>query len=231
MLGLPDGVTALLFDLDGVLTDTASVHQRAWKEMFDDYLRERDGEGFKEFTPRDYELYVDGKPRYAGIASFLESRGIEPEEELVQELGDRKNTAVQRKIREEGVKVFEGSRRYLEAARDAGLRRAVVSSSANTQEVLEVTGLAPLIEARVDGVVAKERGLPGKPKPDTFIEGARLLDAEPSQAAVFEDALSGVEAGRAGDFAAVIGVDRVGQADALREHGADRVVEDLDELL
>ena len=231
MLGLPDGVTTLLFDLDGVLTDTASVHQRAWKEMFDEYLRERDGDGFKEFTPRDYERYVDGKPRYDGVASFLESRGIDPEKDLVRTLGDRKNDAVQKKIREEGVKVYEGSRRYLEAARDAGLRRAVVSSSANAAEVLDVTGLAPLIDARVDGVVAKERGLPGKPKPDTFVEGARMLGAEPAQAAVFEDALSGVEAGRAGDFGVVIGVDRVGQADALREHGADRVVQDLDELL
>ena len=231
MLGLPDGVTALLFDLDGVLTDTASVHQKAWKEMFDDYLRERDGDAFEEFTSSDYERYVDGKPRYDGVRSFLESRGIETEEELVTELGDRKNDAVQQKIRNEGVKVYEGSRRYLEAARDAGLRRAVVSSSANAEEVLEVTGLAPLIEERVDGVVAKERGLPGKPKPDTFVEGARLLGAQPAQAAVFEDALAGVEAGRAGDFGAVIGVDRVGQADALAERGATRVVQDLDELL
>ncbi len=231
MLGLPDGVTVLLFDLDGVLTDTASVHQTAWKEMFDTFLRERDGEGFLEFTSRDYERYVDGKPRYDGVRSFLEARDIEPEEELVTKLGDRKNEAVQRKIREDGVKVFEGSRRYLEAARDAGLRRAVVSSSANTKEVLEVTGLAPLIEERVDGVVAKERGLPGKPKPDTFLECARMLGAEPAQAAVFEDALAGVEAGRAGGFGAVIGVDRVGQAEALAERGATRVVQDLDELL
>jgi beta-phosphoglucomutase family hydrolase len=231
MLGLPDGVTALLFDLDGVLTDTASVHQKCWKEMFDDFLRERDGDGFQEFTDRDYERYVDGKPRYDGVRSFLESRDIEPEDGLVKELGDRKNDAVQRTIREDGVKVYEGSRRYLEAARDAGLRRAVVSSSANAREVLEVTGLAPLIEERVDGVVAKERGLPGKPKPDTFVEGARMLGAEPAQAAVFEDALAGVEAGRAGSFGAVIGVDRVGQADALAEHGATRVVQDLDELL
>ena len=231
MLGLPDGVTALLFDLDGVLTDTASVHQRCWKEMFDDFLRERDGDGFQEFSPRDYERYVDGKPRYDGVRSFLESRGIEPEEELVKTLGDRKNDAVQRAIREDGVKVYEGSRRYLEAARDAGLRRAVVSSSANAEEVLEVTGLAPLIEARVDGVVAKERGLPGKPKPDTFVEGAKMLGATPAQAAVFEDALAGVQAGRDGDFGAVIGIDRVGQAGALAEHGATRVVQDLDELL
>ena len=231
MLGLPDGVTALLFDLDGVLTDTASVHQKCWKDMFDDFLRERDGDGFQEFSPRDYERYVDGKPRYDGVRSFLESRGIEPEEDLVKTLGDRKNDAVQRAIREDGVKVYEGSRRYLEAARDAGLRRAVVSSSANAEEVLEVTGLAPLIEARVDGVVAKERGLPGKPKPDTFVEGAKMLGATPAQAAVFEDALAGVQAGRDGDFGAVIGIDRVGQAGALAEHGATRVVPDLDELL
>jgi beta-phosphoglucomutase family hydrolase len=224
-------VTALLFDLDGVLTDTASVHQKAWKEMFDDFLRERDGDSFEEFTSEDYERYVDGKPRYDGVRSFLESRDIEPEKELVTTLGDRKNDMVQRTIREDGVKVFEGSRRYLEAARDAGLRRAVVSSSANTEEVLKVTGLAPLIEERVDGVVAKEQGLPGKPKPDTFLEGARLLGVEPAQAAVFEDALAGVEAGKAGEFGAVIGVDRVGQADALAERGATRVVQDLDELL
>ena len=231
MLGLPDGVTALLFDLDGVLTQTAKVHQEAWKEMFDDYLRERDGDDFEDFSPRDYERYVDGMPRYDGVRTFLQSRGIEHDEGLVRMLGDRKNDAVQRKIREDGVEVYEGSRRYLEAARDAGLGRAVVSSSANAEEVLDVTGLAPLIDARVDGVVATERGLSGKPQPDTFLEGARLLGAEPAQAAVFEDALAGVQAGRAGNFGAVIGVDRVGQAEALREHGADRVVQDLDELL
>ena len=228
MLGLPDGVTALLFDLDGVLTQTAKVHEAAWKEMFDDFLRER---GDPEFTASDYQRYVDGKPRYDGVRSFLEARGIEHDEALVRTLGDRKNDAVQRKIRDDGVEVYEGSRRYLEAAKEAGLARAVVSSSANAEEVLEVTGLAPLVDARVDGVVATERGLPGKPEPHTFIEGARMLGAEPAQAAVFEDALAGVQAGRAGDFGAVIGVDRVGQADALREHGADRVVQDLDELL
>jgi beta-phosphoglucomutase family hydrolase len=231
MLGLPDGVKALLFDLDGVLTQTAKVHQAAWKEMFDAYLRESQGEGFEPFSKADYERFVDGMPRYDGVRRFLESRGIEHDDALVTELGDRKNDAVQKKIREDGVDVYEGSRRYLEAARDAGLRRAVVSSSANTEEVLSVTGLAPLIEARVDGVVAKEQGLPGKPKPDTFVEGARLLGATPEEAAVFEDALAGVEAGRAGDFGIVVGVDRVGQAEALKEHGADVVVQDLDELL
>jgi beta-phosphoglucomutase family hydrolase len=231
MLGLPDGITALLFDLDGVLTQTAKVHAAAWKEMFDDFLRERDGADFAEFSSKDYDRYVDGKPRYDGVRSFLESRDIEPEADLVQRLGDRKNELVLGKIRDEGVEIYEGSRRYLEAARDAGLGRAVVSSSANAADVLETTGLAPLIDVRVDGIVARERGLPGKPKPDTFLEGARMLGAEPAQAAVFEDALAGVEAGRAGDFGIVIGVDRVGQADALREHGADRVVQDLDELL
>jgi beta-phosphoglucomutase family hydrolase len=231
MLGLPDGVKALLFDLDGVLTQTAKVHQAAWKEMFDGYLRESQGEGFEPFSTADYERYVDGMPRYDGVRRFLESRGIEHDDALVTELGDRKNDAVQKKIREDGVDVYEGSRRYLEAARDAGLRRAVVSSSANTEEVLRVTGLASLIEARVDGVVAKEQGLPGKPKPDTFVEGAKLLGATPKQAAVFEDALAGVQAGRAGDFGIVVGVDRVGQAEALKEHGADVVVQDLDELL
>ena len=231
MLGLPDGVTVLLFDLDGVLTQTAKVHQAAWKEMFDAYLRESQGDGFEPFSKTDYERYVDGKPRYDGVRSFLESRAIEHDDALVTRLGDTKNAAVQRRIREDGVEVYDGSRRYLEAARDAGLRRAVVSSSANTEEVLDVTGLASLIEARVDGVVAKERGLPGKPRPDTFVEGARLLGATPREAAVFEDALAGVEAGRAGAFGIVVGVDRVGQADALRQHGADVVVQDLDELL
>ncbi len=231
MLGLPDGVKALLFDLDGVLTQTAKVHQAAWKEMFDSFLRESQGDGFEEFSKRDYERYVDGKPRYDGVRSFLESRGIEHDDALVRRLGDTKNNAVQRKIREEGVDVYEGSRRYLEAAREAGLKSAVVSSSANAREVLDVTGLAPLIDARVDGVTATEQKLPGKPKPDTFVEGARLLGATAAEAAVFEDALAGVEAGRAGDFGIVIGVDRVGQADALREHGADVVVQDLDELL
>jgi HAD superfamily hydrolase (TIGR01509 family) len=173
---------------------------------------------------------VDGKPRYDGVRSFLESRGIEPEDALVRRLGDTKNAAVQRKIRE-GVEVYEGSRRYLEAAREAGMGTAVVSSSANAKEVLDVTGLAPLVDVRVDGVTAVEKRLPGKPRPDTFVEGARMLGATPAEAAVFEDALAGVEAGRAGDFGCVIGVDRVGQADALRERGADRVVQDLDELL
>jgi beta-phosphoglucomutase family hydrolase len=228
MLGLPDDVKALLFDLDGVLTDTASVHKSAWKEMFDAFLEPR---GLEPFTDADYERYVDGKPRYDGVRSFLESRGIDPEQGLVQELGDRKNVLVLKRIREDGVEAYEGSRRYLEAARDAGLRRAVCSSSANAADVLRVTGLDALIEARVDGKTLEELGLKGKPAPDMFLEGARQLGAEPGQAAVFEDALAGVQAGRAGAFGAVVGVDRVGQADALREHGAGIVVRDLAELL
>ncbi len=243
-LGLPDGITALLFDLDGVLTDTAAVHNAAWKEMFDQFLKARAEKTGDEFVPfdsqSDYQDYVDGKPRANGVRDFLESRGIElpegsddddPDAETIHGLGTRKNQALLKHIESDGVTVFEGSRRYLEAARDAGLRRAVVSSSANTQQVLEVTGLGEFIEERVDGNTLKEQDLKGKPAPDTFLLGARRLGVEPGQAAVFEDALAGVEAGRNGEFGCVIGVDRVGQADALREHGADVVVSDLQELL
>ena len=244
MLGLPDHVTAALFDLDGVLTDTASVHNAAWTEMFDEYLRERaerTGEPFVPFDPKDdYERYVDGKPRVDGVRDFLGSRAITlpegdsddpPGAQTVHGLGNRKNVTLLRQIRENGVKVFEGSRRYLEAARDAGLRRAVVSSSANTREVLEVTGLAALIEVVVDGITIREEGLRGKPAPDTFLVAAERLGVPPANAAVFEDALAGIEAARAGGFGYVVGVDRVGQAEALRARGADVVVSDLAELL
>ena len=244
MLGLPDSVTACLFDLDGVLTRTATVHGAAWTETFDSYLRERSartGEPFVPFDPHtDYIAHVDGKPREAGVRDFLASRGITlpegspddpPDAETVAGIGNRKNRLLLEIIERDGVEVFEGSRRYLEAARDAGLRRAVVSSSANTVQVLEVTGLADLVETRVDGVTARERGLRGKPAPDTFLAAARDLGVEPGQAAVFEDALAGVAAGRAGAFGLVVGVDRVGQADDLRRHGADVVVSDLAELL
>jgi beta-phosphoglucomutase family hydrolase len=240
-LGLPDAVRACLFDLDGVVTQTAKVHAAAWKEMFDDYLRQRDGAGFRPFDSHDdYDRYVDGMPRADGVRSFLRSRGIElpegdpddpPTAETVNGLGNRKNEVVQRRIRQDGVQVYEGSVRYLHAVRNAGLRTAVVSSSANTAEVLAVTGLTDLFDARVDGQVARERHLPGKPKPDTFLAGAAELGVEAAGAAVFEDALAGVQAGRAGDFGLVVGVDRVGQADALREHGADVVVTDLAQLL
>ncbi len=243
-LGLPDGVKACLFDLDGVITQTAVVHAGAWKEMFDSYLRERSeatGEAFVPFDiETDYVQYVDGKQRADGTRSFLQSRGIDlpeggpdddPSAATVNGLGNRKNDIVHRRIREDGVQVYEGSVRYLHAVRAAGLRTSVVSSSANTQEVLRVTGLADLFDGRVDGAVARERGLPGKPAPDMFLAGAAELGVTATEAVVFEDALSGVEAGHAGGFALVIGVDRVGQAEALREHGADIVVQDLDELL
>jgi beta-phosphoglucomutase family hydrolase len=232
MLGLPDGVAACLFDLDGVLTQTAKVHAAAWKAMFDEFLRERDGDDFTPFDAHDdYDEYVDGKPRYDGVRSFLQARGIEPDDELVHRLGDRKNDLVLQRIHDDGVEPYEGSVRYLHAARDAGLRRAVVSSSANCKDVVEAAGIADLLEARVDGLLAEELQLPGKPAPDTFLEGARLLGVQPASAAVFEDALAGVEAGRAGRFGFVVGVDRVGQAEALAAHGADRVVQDLAELL
>ena len=235
MLGLPDGVTACLFDLDGVLTQTAKVHAAAWKQMFDAYLRERaarTGEEFVPFDPvADYDQYVDGKPRYEGVRSFLAARGIELPQETIEALGNRKNEIVLAMIREQGVEAYEGSVRYVRAAREAGLRRAVVSSSTNCRDVLMAAGIDDLFEERIDGVVAERDHLKGKPAPDTFLAGARALGVTPAQAAVFEDALAGVEAGRAGDFGFVVGVDRVGQAEALRAHGADVVVQDLAELL
>lgn len=235
MLGLPDSVRAFLFDLDGVLTQTATVHAAAWKEVFDAYLEQRaarTGESFVAFDAvADYDEYVDGKPREDGIRSFLDSRGIEVSGGAVHELGDRKNELLQRLIRERGVDAYEGSVRYLHAARDAGVRRAVVSSSSNCRAVLAAAGIEDLLEARIDGIVARREHLRGKPAPDTFLAGARALGVEPGEAAVFEDALAGVAAGRAGRFGCVVGVDRVGQAAALREHGADIVVSDLAELL
>jgi beta-phosphoglucomutase family hydrolase len=243
-LGLPERVTACLFDLDGVLTETATIHAAAWKEMFDDYLRQRAARTGEPFVPfdevADYEQYVDGKPRYDGVRSFLASRGIElpegspgdpPEAETVGGLGNRKNELVQRLIRERGVQAYEGSVRYVRAVRDAGLGRAVVSSSANARAVLEAAGIADLFQAVIDGVTVEREHLRGKPAPDTFLAGARALGVEAGQAAVFEDALAGVAAGRAGGFAFVVGVDRAGQAEALRQHGADVVVSDLAELL
>jgi beta-phosphoglucomutase family hydrolase len=244
MLGLPDGVKACLFDLDGVLTQTAKVHAAAWKEMFDGYLRERaarTGEEFRGFDPvREYDEYVDGKPRYEGVLAFLGSRGIDlprgdPSDaagvETIDGLGNRKNEIVLAMIRDHGVQAYEGSVRYVLAARDAGLHRAVVSSSTNCRDVLAAAGIEDLFEQRIDGVVAERGHLKGKPTPDTFLAGARALGVAPGQAAVFEDALAGVAAGRAGGFGCVVGVDRAGQADALRAHGADVVVSDLAELL
>jgi len=244
VLGLPAGISACLFDLDGVLTDTASVHRKAWKAMFDDFLRkwsEQHGTTFVPFDAEaDYFTYVDGKTREDGVRSFLASRDIElpagdpddgPTAETVTGLGNQKNKMFLHTVDTDGVTVFEGSRRYLDAVTRAGLAVAVVSSSANTRQVLEVTGLDKFVQKRVDGVTLREKHIAGKPAPDSYLEGARQLDVAPAEAAVFEDALSGVAAGRAGHFGLVVGVDRVGQSEALRHNGADVVVTDLAELL
>jgi beta-phosphoglucomutase family hydrolase len=244
MFGLPDGVTACLFDMDGVVTQTAVVHAAAWKEMFDDFLRQHAEEAGTEFVPFDahaeYDAYVDGKPRLDGTRSFLESRGIKlpegtpddpPGTPTIYGLSHRKNDLVLAKLAAGGVKVYEGSVTYIRAVRQAGIRTAIVSSSANTKQILDAAGLADLFDVQVDGLIAKERGLHGKPAPDTFLAAAEENGAPASRAAVFEDALAGVEAGRAGHFALVVGVDRVGQAEELRKHGADIVVRDLSELL
>jgi beta-phosphoglucomutase family hydrolase len=232
VLGLPDDIQADLFDLDGVLTQTAKVHAAAWKTMFDEYLRQRDGDDYVPFdTHTDYDEYVDGRPRADGVRSFLTSRGIEADEATVKDLGDRKNELVLKIIERDGVEPYEASIRYVHAAKDAGRKLAVVSSSANAKEVLKAVGILDLFDHIVDGHAVAEGGLKGKPAPDTFVAAAEALGVEPAHAAVFEDALAGVEAGRAGGFGAVVGVDRVGQADALAQHGASIVVQDLAELL
>jgi beta-phosphoglucomutase family hydrolase len=238
-LGLPDSIRACLFDLDGVVTRTAVVHAAAWKETFDAFLRERDGADFRPFTDSDYDEYVDGRPRADGVRSFLASRGVElpdgdpddpPDAQTVNGVGNRKNELLLEKIRTDGVDPYEGTLRYIDAVRAAGLATAIVSSSANTRDVLHSIDAERLFDVRIDGVVARERKLPGKPRPDTFLAAARDLGVEPSRAAVFEDALAGMDAGRSGHFGYVVGVDRVGQTDALYAHGADRVVKDLAEL-
>ncbi|GAB2757983.1 beta-phosphoglucomutase family hydrolase [Streptomyces bullii] len=215
------------------------MHAAAWKEMFDAFLRERDGEDFRPFGDADYDEYVDGRPRADGVRTFLASRGIHlpegkpddpPDAPTVHGLGNRKNDLLLEKIRTQGVEAYDGTLRYIEAARARGLRTAIVSSSANCRDVLRSIGAEHLFDVRIDGVVAAERRLPGKPSPDTFLAAARDLGVEPSRAAVFEDALAGMDAGRAGGFGYVVGVDRVGQTDALYAHGADVVVKDLAEL-
>ncbi|MEU0560952.1 beta-phosphoglucomutase family hydrolase [Dactylosporangium sp. NPDC006015] len=240
MLGLPERVTACLFDLDGVLTPTAIIHNKAWTRTFDDFLAGRDGQ--RPFDPvADYNDHVDGKPREAGVRDFLASRGITlpegtpddpPDAQTVYGLGNRKNELLLTLIKE-GLEPYPGSVRYLKAAAAEGLRRAVVSSSANTLQVITSTGLDAYLEARVDGVTVREQGLRGKPAPDTFLAAARDLGVAPEHAAVFEDALSGVAAGKAGGFGYVVGIDRIGggHADDLRAAGADIVVPDLDALL
>ncbi len=243
-LGLPAATRACLFDLDGVLTNTAKLHAAAWKEMFDSYLKaraEKTGTRFVAFDDvADYDTYVDGKSRADGTRSFLQSRGIDlptgaPGDRAgtltITGLSDAKNAIVMRRIRHDGVEPYPGSVRYVQAVRAAGLHTAVVSSSANCAEVLRAAGIADLFETRIDGVSVEEQHLAGKPAPDTYLAAAAVLGVAPGVAAVFEDALSGVAAGRAGGFGYVVGVDRVGQADGLLAHGADRVVTDLAQLL
>lgn len=235
---------AVLFDLDGVLTDTARVHAASWKRTFDAYLEQRERERGERHEPfdreRDYYRHVDGKPRYDGVRDFLRSRGIElpegspddpPEAETVCGIGNRKNALIREAIAETGVDVYESSLRWLRRLRERGLRTAVVSSSANCRAVLEAAGLEGLFDARVDGEVAAERGLAGKPEPDYFLEAARELGVSPERAVVVEDARSGVRAGRAGGFGLVLGVARSVDPQTLRSAGADRVVRDLGELL
>jgi len=259
VLGLPDHITACLFDLDGVLTQTAKVHAAAWTEMLNDFLRsrtDRTGEPFVPFSPEDYNSYVDGRPRADGVRTFLASRGIElpegtpddpPEAETVNGLGNRKNEILLNLIRSRGVEVYEGSVRYLRAARDAGLRRAVVSASANCREVLQAAGIEDLLEVRVDGMIAAAEGLRGKPYPDSFLAAARRLGVPAENGAVFEDSTAGVRAGRDGGFGFVVGVDRFGgaedhssghadnhssgHAEDLQANGASIVVRDLAELM
>jgi beta-phosphoglucomutase family hydrolase len=234
MLGLPPQTRACLFDLDGVLTQTAKLHAAAWKQMFDAYLLERSQatrEPFVAFEVGDYTRYVDGKLRLDGARSFLASRGIRPPDEVIADLARRKDALLLELLRGRRVETYEGSIRYLEAVRAAGLRTAVVSASKHCKEVLASAGIEELFDARVDGKVAAEEHLAGKPAPDTFLAAAHALGVDPAEAAVFEDALSGVDAGRAGHFGFVVGVDRAGQAAELRRHGADVVVTDLAALL
>lgn len=239
-----DRFDAVLFDLDGVLTDTAAVHARAWKTMFDDFLRDRAARDERPMEPfsigGDYKTYVDGKPRYDGVRSFLASRGIQlpegsaddpPTAETICGLGNRKNDLVNQLLEDEGVVRYEGSLRLIHQLRDQGIKLGVVSSSRNCATVLAAAGIDDLFEARVDGVAAAARGLPGKPAPDTFLAAAADLGATPQRAVVVEDAISGVQAGRAGGFGLVIGVDREGDPEALRSNGADVVVSDLGELV
>ena len=223
-LGLPQGIRACLFDMDGVLTQTATVHARAWKQTFDEMK-------IPFSLPGDYDEYVDGKPRVDGVRSVLAARGIAADPALVEKIAERKDELFLEMIHRDGVQTYSSSIRYVQAARAAGLKLAVVSSSKNTTEVLRAARIEGLFDAQVDGNVAERESLKGKPAPDTYLRAAGMLDAQAGQAAVYEDAIAGVEAGRAGRFGLVVGVDRSGQADALRRHGADVVVSDLAELM
>ena len=234
---------AILMDLDGVITETAKIHAQAWKRMFDKYLRERAARLGGTYEPfdleRDYKTYVDGKPRYDGMASFLRSRGIylppgeesdPPHKETICGLGNRKNKRFLDAIRQRGVEVYQTSIDFIRRVKSRGLRVAVVTSSRNCREVLEAVGISDLFDARVDGIVAREWMLDGKPAPDTYLEAARRLGVKPRRAAVIEDAVSGVQAGKAGIFGLVVGICRNGQPELLQQSGADIVVSDLSEL-
>ncbi|MGO9341546.1 MAG: HAD family hydrolase [Acidimicrobiales bacterium] len=241
-LGTAGSVVAWLFDLDGVLTDTASVHDAAWKETFDEVLARNSGDSaFKPFDPvADYEQFVDGKPRLDGVRSFLSSRGIHlpegdpgdsPDLDTVNGVGRRKNELVLKMLASKGVTPFPGSVALVHALRALGRRLAVVSASENCAAVLEAAGISDLFDVRVDGHVTAEHGLKGKPAPDTYLYAAKLLEVEPPQAAVVEDAPAGVASGHAGHFGLVVGVKRGATSDELLCSGADVVVSDLGELL
>jgi beta-phosphoglucomutase family hydrolase len=242
-LGLPDEVRGCLFDMDGVLTRTATVHAAAWKQMFDEFLLEwgrTTGSASTPFTTADYENYVDGMSRADGTRAFLASRGITLPEgtptdpagaPTVEGLSKRKNEILLNLLATRGVDVFDDAVEYVRAVKAGGLPRAVVSASANTAQVLEAAHISDLFDQRIDGIVAAERHLAGKPAPDMYLAGAQALGLQPNQAAVFEDAIAGVEAGRAGRFGFVVGVDRIGHGADLLAHGADLVVTDLTQLL
>jgi beta-phosphoglucomutase family hydrolase len=223
-LGLPPQITACLFDLDGVITQTATVHARAWKQVFDEFHIPFD-------EVRDYDVYVDGKPREDGVRSVLGARHLAPDEDLVHKIAKRKDDLFMRLLHTDGVQTYPGSIRYLQEVKTAGKKIAVVSSSKHTTDVLKAANLDRFFDAQVDGNVAEREHLQGKPAPDTYLRAAQLLHASAAGAAVYEDALAGVAAGRAGHFGRVIGVDRAGQAEELMRHGADVVVRDLAELL
>ena len=223
-LGLPAHISACLFDLDGVITQTAKVHAQAWKQTFDEFHIPF------EIVP-DYADYVDGKPRADGVQSVLTARGIEATPELVADIASKKDQHFLDLIHRHGVETYESSVSYIRQARAAGMKLAVVSSSKHTTEVLRAAHLDRDFDAQLDGNVAEREHLPGKPAPDTYLAAATMLQTLPANAAVYEDALAGVEAGRAGRFGLVVGIDRAGQADALRAHGADIVVQDLAQLM
>ena len=238
-----DRYDAVLLDLDGVITDTASIHAACWKQMFDEYLQKRAtqrGEAFHPFDiATDYRLYVDGKPRYDGVRDFLASRRIQlpegspddpPQAETVDGLGNRKNDLVNKIIEDKGVVRYEGSVKLVRQLRHQGFKIAVVTSSQNCTAVLKAAKLDDCFDLQVDGNVIHAQHLAGKPAPDTYLMAAKLLGVEPARAVVIEDALSGVEAGSNGKFGLVIGVARKRNADELRHHGANLVVNDLGEL-